>query len=80
MHNLYLKSNEFTANFLYIHTIHRSHTLQADTEEQMQAWISALQRGIGHAIQIASVYSENMCNVPTTSTSKNDSENSIKKM
>lgn len=59
---------------------HRSHTLQADTEEQMHAWILALQRGIGHAIHNASVYSENMCNVPTSSTSKNDSENSIKKM
>lgn len=46
----------------------------------MLAWIEALQRGIGHAIQIASVYSENMCNVPTTSNSKNDTENSIKKM
>uniref|UniRef100_A0A336N3D1 CSON010356 protein n=1 Tax=Culicoides sonorensis TaxID=179676 RepID=A0A336N3D1_CULSO len=58
----------------------KSHTLQADTEEQMQNWILALQRGIGHAIQDASRYSENMCNVSTSSTSKNDSENSIKKI
>ncbi|XP_063703447.1 arf-GAP with coiled-coil, ANK repeat and PH domain-containing protein 2 [Culicoides brevitarsis] len=58
----------------------KSHTLQADTEEQMQAWIAALHRGIDNAIHKASVYSENMCNVPTSSTSKNDSENSIKKI
>lgn len=39
----------------------KSHILQADSENQYQAWIQALQSGIGHAIQNNSRYSTNMC-------------------
>lgn len=46
----------------------KSHILQADSENQYQAWVQALQSGIGHAIQNNSRYSSNMC---ASSSSKN---------
>lgn len=39
----------------------KSHILQADSENQYQAWIQALQSGIGNAIQNNSRYSSHMC-------------------
>lgn len=35
-----------------MHIYHRSHILQADSEEMLQAWVSALQHGIGAALQL----------------------------
>lgn len=51
----------------------KSHILQADSETHYQAWVQALQSGIGHAIQNNSRYSTNMC---ATSSSNNHQQSS----
>jgi Arf-GAP with coiled-coil, ANK repeat and PH domain-containing protein len=51
----------------------KSHILQSDSETQYQAWIHALQSGIGQAIQNNSRYSSNMC---ASSSSNNHSQSS----
>lgn len=47
--------------FEVISSTTKSHILQADSENQYQAWIQALQAGIGAAIQNNSRYSSHMC-------------------
>lgn len=51
----------------------KSHILQSDSETQYQAWITALQSGIGNAIQNSSRFSSNMC---ATSTNHSSSQSS----
>lgn len=47
----------------------KSHILQADSENQYQGWIQALQSAIGNAIQNNSRYSSHMCAAVTSSSS-----------
>lgn len=43
-------SNEMYHQFC---VVYRSHILQADSDEMYQSWISAMQQGIGAAIQLS---------------------------
>lgn len=58
----------------------KSHTLQADSEQQMMAWINSLKGGIDTAIQGKSQYRNDMMNSASSSNSKNSNDSSIKKM
>ncbi|KAJ9595394.1 hypothetical protein L9F63_013418, partial [Diploptera punctata] len=54
----------------------KSHMLQADTDEMYQSWISAMQQGIGAAIQLSiseenSLTPQNICNLERQRKNKN---------
>ncbi|CRK87513.1 CLUMA_CG001314, isoform A [Clunio marinus] len=54
----------------------KSHILQADSENQYQAWVQALHSGIGHAIQNNSRYSNHMCASSSSVSSSNPNPSS----
>jgi Arf-GAP/coiled-coil/ANK repeat/PH domain-containing protein len=54
----------------------KSHILQADNDNNYQAWIQALQSAIGNAIQNNSRYSSHMC-ASTSSNSSNSSSTAL---